>query len=165
MFGDAWHRLRASVRRKAVEREIDDELRHHFELQVPMQAAAIALGAFGVLAATLAATGIHGVVAYAVSRRRRELAIRVALGAPWHGLVQLVVHRTIVLVVIGTLVGMTLAVGLRIVLATVLYMPDTESVWSWVAVVGVMVLTSVVACAWPAWRALSVDPVAALAAE
>lgn len=134
-------------------------------VRLPMQAAAVALGAFGLLAATLAATGIHGVVAYAVSRRRRELAIRVALGAPRHGLVQLVLRRTFILVAIGTAAGMTVAVGLRSALANIVYMPGTESLWSWAAVLGLVTLVSVVACAWPAWRALRVDPVVALAAE
>jgi ABC-type antimicrobial peptide transport system permease subunit len=47
---------------------------------LPMRAAAIALGAFGLIAVMLAATGIHAVVSYAVARRRREIAIRVAVG-------------------------------------------------------------------------------------
>jgi predicted permease len=135
-------------------------------VRLPMQAAAIALGAFGILAATLAATGIHGVVAYAISRRRRELAIRVALGAPRRDLVRLVVRRTFVLVVIGTIAGLALTFGLRSVLANVLYMPVTESFWPWAAaVLGLVTFTSLAACAWPVWRALTVDPVAALAAE
>lgn len=134
-------------------------------VRLPMQAAAIGLAAFGILAATLAATGIHGVVAYAVSRRRRELAIRVALGAPRRDLVRLVLRRTFVLVVIGTVTGMALTLGLRSVLANVLYLPVTESVWSWAVVLGLVTVTSLAACAWPVWRALRVDPVAALAAE
>ena len=134
-------------------------------VRLPMQAAAIALGAFAILAAVLATTGIHGVVAYAVSRRRRELAIRVALGAPRHGLVDLVLRRTFVLVAVGTVAGMTLTFGLRSILASVLYMPVAESAWSLAAVVGLVTVVSAVACAWPIWRVLRVDPVAALAVE
>lgn len=134
-------------------------------VRLPMQAAALALGAFGILAATLAATGIHGVVAYAVSGRRRELAIRVALGAPRRSLVQLVLRRTFMLVAIGAVVGVALVFALRPVLASVLYVPMAESVWSWALVAGLVTLVSAAACAWPTWRALRVDPVAALAAE
>jgi ABC-type antimicrobial peptide transport system permease subunit len=134
-------------------------------VRLPMQAAALALSAFGMLAAALAATGIHGVVAYAVSRRRRELAIRVALGAPGADLVRLVVRHTFVLVVIGTVAGVALTFGLRSVLATVLYMPGAESIWSWALVLGLVTFTSLVACAWPTWRALTVDPATALVAE
>jgi ABC-type antimicrobial peptide transport system permease subunit len=134
-------------------------------VRLPMQAAAIALGAFAILAAMLAATGIHGVVAYAVSRRRRELAIRVALGAPRHALVERVLRRTFILVAVGTVAGMTLTFGLRSILASVLYMPVAESAWSLAAVVGLVAAVSAVACAWPIWRVLRVDPVAALAME
>jgi predicted permease len=134
-------------------------------VRLPMQAAAIALGAFAILAAMLAAIGIHGVVAYAVSRRRRELAIRVALGAPRHGLIELVLRRTFILVAVGTVAGMTLTLGLRSILASVLYMPVAESAWSLAAVVGLVTVVSAVACAWPIWRVLRVDPIAALAVE
>jgi predicted permease len=134
-------------------------------VRLPVQAAAIALGAFAILAAMLAATGIHGVVAYAVSRRRRELAIRVALGAPRLGLVELVLRRTFILVAVGTVAGITLTFGLRSILASVVYMPVAESAWSLAAVVGIVTVVSAVACAWPIWRVLRVDPVAALAVE
>lgn len=134
-------------------------------VRLPMQAAALALGAFGILAATLATTGIHGVVAYAVSRRRRELAIRVALGAPRRSLVQLVLRRTFILVTIGAVVGVVLVFALSPVLASVLYVPMSASAWSWALVAGLVTLVSAAACAWPTWRALRVDPVSALAAE
>jgi predicted permease len=134
-------------------------------VRLPMQAAAIALSAFGILAATLAATGIHGVVAYAVSRRRRELAVRIALGAPRRSLVQLVLRRTFILVAIGAAAGVALVLALRPVLASILYMPPAQSAWSWVLIGALVTLVSAAACAWPTWRALRVDPVAALAAE
>lgn len=134
-------------------------------VRLPMQVAAVALGAFGVLAVALAATGIHGVVAYAVARRRRELAIRVAVGAPRRSLVRLVLGRTFILVAIGTVVGLALAVALRGVLASVLYQPAGEAPWAWAAVVGLVTLVAAAACSWPTWRALRVDPVTALTVE
>jgi predicted permease len=134
-------------------------------VRLPMQAAAVALGAFGILAATLAATAIHGVVAYAVSRRRRELAVRVALGAPRRSLVKLVLRRIGILVAIGAVAGAALVLALRPVLASVMYTPTADSAWSWMLVAALIALVSVVACAWPTWRALRVDPVAVLAAE
>jgi ABC-type antimicrobial peptide transport system permease subunit len=133
-------------------------------VRLPMQAAAMALGAFGFLAATLAATGIHGVVAYAVSRRRRELAVRIALGAPRRSLVRLILQHTVLLVTLGAIAGAALVFALRPVLASV-YVPMSESVWSWALVAGLVALVSAAACAWPTWRALRVDPVAALAVE
>jgi ABC-type antimicrobial peptide transport system permease subunit len=66
-----------------------------------MRVAAVALGAFGVLAVMLAATGIHGVVSYAVMRRRREIAIRVAVGAARRSILQLVLRRVATLVAEG----------------------------------------------------------------
>jgi ABC-type antimicrobial peptide transport system permease subunit len=134
-------------------------------VRLPMQAAALTLGAFGILAATLAATGIYGIVAYAVSRRRRELAIRVALGAPRRNLVELVLRRTVILVTVGAGVGVALVLALRPVLASVLYLPVAESASSWGLVGGLITLVTAAACAWPTWRALRADPVAALAVE
>jgi ABC-type antimicrobial peptide transport system permease subunit len=134
-------------------------------VRLPMQGAAVAVGAFGILSITLAATGIHGVVAYAVSRRRRELAIRMALGAQRLGLIRLVLRRTFILVVIGTIAGMALAFGVRSLVASVLYVPVAESLSSWGMLIGLIAVVSAAACAWPAWRALGVDPAVALAAE
>ncbi|HEV8395010.1 MAG TPA: ADOP family duplicated permease [Vicinamibacterales bacterium] len=134
-------------------------------VRLPMQAAALTLGAFGSLAAMLAATGIYGVVAYAVSRRRRDLAIRVALGAQRRGLIRLVLQRTFVLVAIGTVAGVVLTFSLRSTLASLVYLPAATSPWSWVAVVGFVAAIAAGACAWPMFRALRINPATALAAE
>jgi ABC-type lipoprotein release transport system permease subunit len=135
-------------------------------VRLPMQAAAIALGAFGMLAAALAATGIHGIVVHAVSRRRRELAIRVAIGAPRPGVVILILRRTALLVATGTAAGLAVSLAGEGLLAGVVYAPGGEEAsWIWAAVVGLVVLVAAAACAWPTWRALSVDPVTVLAVE
>ena len=117
------------------------------------------------IAAALAATGIHGIVAYAVSRRRRELAIRMAVGAPRRSLVQLVLRRTFILVGAGTALGFGLALALSSVLTSVLYTPADNAFWPWAAVGVLVALVAAIACAWPTWRALRVDPVVALTVE
>jgi macrolide transport system ATP-binding/permease protein len=78
---------------------------------LPSRAAAAALVVFGVLAMTLAAVGIHGVVAYAVARRRREIGIRIAIGAGPAAVLRLVLGR------MGWLIGLGAAVGLALVFA------------------------------------------------
>jgi ABC-type antimicrobial peptide transport system permease subunit len=78
---------------------------------LPSRAAAAALVVFGVLALTLAAVGIHGVVAYAVARRRREIGIRIAIGAGPAAVLRLVLGR------MGWLIGLGAAVGLALVFA------------------------------------------------
>lgn len=133
--------------------------------RLPMQVAGIALGAFGLLAVALAATGVHGIVAYAVARRRRELAIRVAIGASRPSVVRLVLQRTFILVAAGTVAGLTLAAALQGVLASLLYQPGGTTLWVWAAVVGLVVMITIVACWWPTRRVLRIDPVAALAVD
>ena len=69
---------------------------------LPARIAAIVLGAFGLLAVVLAATGVYGIMAYAVSRRTREIGIRMALGARRGSVLGVVLRRTAILVAIGT---------------------------------------------------------------
>ena len=76
---------------------------------LPSRAAAIALGVFGALAMTLAAVGLHGVVAHAVSRRQREIGIRIAIGAGPAAVLRLVLGR------MGWLIGLGAALGLALV--------------------------------------------------
>src|SRR5580765_69605 len=74
----------------------------------PNQMAAIALTAFGVLGIVLAATGINGTVAYAVSRRRREIGIRIAVGATSANVLRVVLGRMVTLIVAGAAIGSVL---------------------------------------------------------
>ena len=97
--------------------------------------------------------------------RRRELAIRMALGSPRRSLIRLVLRRTCLLVAIGAIAGVALVLALSPVLASVMYLPQAPSAWSWLIVAALISLVSAVACAWPTWRALRVDPVGVLAAE
>ncbi len=117
---------------------------------------------FGVTAVLLAALGLYGVLAYSVAMRRRELAIRIALGAPRRRVASAVVREALGFAVVGGLVGWGLSFGLQRVLAGQLFGVGTADP---LVQAGTLVLVAVVAAlaAWiPARRAASVDPVVAL---
>ncbi|MGE5245407.1 MAG: ADOP family duplicated permease [Betaproteobacteria bacterium] len=131
----------------------------------PTRAAAVALGSFGLIAIVLAATGIHGLVAYAVARRRREIGIRLAIGATSGQVLALVVARIATLVGIGCAIGLVLAAAAGSVLSSVVYQVSPHDP---VAFAGVAVILAVVAlgASWaPARRSLKTDPSVALRAE
>jgi predicted permease len=132
---------------------------------LPTRAAAVALSAFGVLAIMLAATGIHGLVAYAVSRRTHEIGIRLAIGARRGEVLRLVLGRTAALLVLGSLLGLTLALAAGQVISNVVYETQPRdplvmvSAWVGIALLGLL-------ASWaPARRAMRVDPMTALRYE
>ena len=121
--------------------------------------------AFGGLALFLSAIGIYGVLAYLVAQRRREIAIRVALGSTAAGVVRLVLREGLVLVAIGLAAGFAGAAGLQRAVANQIYgvRPLDPLV-----IGGVTVLLGTIAlaaCALPARRAARVDPVEVLKEE
>jgi ABC-type antimicrobial peptide transport system permease subunit len=93
---------------------------------LPMHAAAVALGAFGVLALMLSITGIYGLAAYTVSRRVREIGIRVAIGARPAQVLRLIFARTGVLVAIGAAAGLALGMAGANVLASIVYQASSR---------------------------------------
>ena len=88
---------------------------------LPARIAAVVLGAFGLLAVVLAATGVYGIMAYAVARRTREIGIRMALGARRGSVLSVVLRRTAILVVVGTLAGVGLSLAAGRVFSQILY--------------------------------------------
>src|SRR5437667_4280913 len=131
----------------------------------PTRAAAIALSAFGILAIMLATTGIHGLVAYAVSRRTHEIGIRMAIGARPGEVLRLVLGKTAALLVLGSLVGLTLALAVGQAISSVVYEMQPRdplvilSAWIAIALLGLFASWS------PARRAMRVDPLVALRYE
>jgi predicted permease len=121
--------------------------------------------AFGGLALFLSAIGIYGVLAYLVAQRRREIAIRVALGSTGARVVRLVLREGLVLVAIGLAAGLAGAAALQKAVATQIYgvRPLDPLVIGGVTVL--LGTIALVACAVPAWRAVQVDPVAVLKEE
>ena len=123
------------------------------------------LSAFGVLAAFLAALGVYGLFSWSVALRRRELAIRLTLGARPISVGATVVRHSVVLVALGLAGGWVLVQSARGPLATVLFGVTTSDAPSTVMAASVLFAAALVASLPPAWRAMRVDPVEGLRAE
>ncbi len=141
-------------------------LEEHMGLSLfPARVAAGLLGAFGLLALTLAAIGIYGVMAFSVAQRTREIGIRMALGAQKGDVLHMILRQGLILAAVGLVIGLAGAFMLTRLLSSVLYgVSATDAV----AFIGVSVLLSLVvllASFIPARRAAEVDPMLALRYE
>jgi predicted permease len=124
----------------------------------PARAATVAVGVMGLLAAMLAGTGIFGMAAYNVSRRMKELGIRVALGARTKHVMSTAVGRPIILLGVGSLLGLLLGVFAKQLLEHVVYQANPLDPMVVLGAVLTMALLDIAASAIPALRALAVDP-------
>jgi len=125
---------------------------------LPAKAATVALSAMGLMAAMLAVTGIFGMAAYSVSRRMKELGIRVALGAGRARVMQSAVGRPLALLLAGLAVGLTLAVLAKPLMGRIVYQAEPRDPLVLGGVLATMALIGVAAAWIPARRALRVDP-------
>jgi ABC-type antimicrobial peptide transport system permease subunit len=124
----------------------------------PARAATASLGVMGLLAAMLAVTGIFGMAAYNVSRRMKELGIRMALGARTTHVMRQAVGRPILLLGVGSFVGLLLCVFASRLLGQIVYQANPRDPVVVVGAVLTMILLGITASAIPAMRALAVDP-------
>jgi predicted permease len=120
---------------------------------------------FGVLALTLAALGLYGVMSYAVTRRTREIGVRLALGATPRQLVRLVVEDGFHLALVGIGIGTVLAYPLASALGALIFGVQMADLVTFAAACAVLVIAAIAAALVPAARAANLDPVAALRAE
>ncbi|HEV2710303.1 MAG TPA: ABC transporter permease [Edaphobacter sp.] len=125
---------------------------------LPSRAATAALAVMGLLAAMLAVTGIFGMAAYSVSRRMKELGIRVALGARRAQVISAAVGRPAVLLGLGSAQGLVAGVFTSRLLGRIVYQADPSDPVVVGGAVLTMALLGIAACAIPARRALAVDP-------
>jgi predicted permease len=129
---------------------------------LPAKVGAVAGIATGFVAMALAAVGLYGVMACAVTRRTREIGIRLALGVPRSAVIGLVLRQGLSVAAPGIVAGMLLALGVAMALATTLYHVGALDPLAWGTAFGVVATASTLANLLPARRASRVDPLIAL---
>ena len=128
----------------------------------PQRVAVTLVGVLGGLALLLAAIGLYGVMSYAVSESKRELGLRMALGAGAGNLLRLVLSRGLALTTGGMLLGMTVALGWARLLGNLLYKVSPRDPLAFGSALLIMTMAALAACLLPAWRAMRTDPARAL---
>ena len=121
--------------------------------------------AFAVLALILAAVGLYGVMSYHVSRRGREIGIRMALGAPRSSVLLQVLRQTVVVSASGIVIGIAAVLLTTRYLSALLFGLSERDPWTLVAVSLALLITATVAGFFPARRAATIDPVRAIKTE
>jgi len=132
---------------------------------LPQRLAASVAGSVGAVGLFLAAVGLYGVVAFVVAARRRELAVRIALGAERRDVIRFVLADAARPVVVGSAVGLALSFALSRLLSSLLYGLSPTDLVTFAGVPVLLGLVALVAVAIPARRAAAIDPAAALRSD
>jgi ABC-type antimicrobial peptide transport system permease subunit len=143
---------------KTVESQLDETL-------LTDRLIAMLSAGFGLLATLLASIGLYGVMAFVVTRRRKELGIRLALGAQPGSVIWLVMREVLVLLAIGLAVGVPAAIGLGRYVSSQLYGIEGHDPGVAVATMVLLTLVSAAAGLIPAHRASRINPILALRHE
>jgi ABC-type antimicrobial peptide transport system permease subunit len=125
----------------------------------------VLMGCFGITALLLAAIGVLGVSAYSVSRRTREIGVRVALGATASDVRRMVLGQGLRTIAVGVAVGAAAALALTRVVGAMLYGVPAHDPVTFGGVTLLLVAVTLLACYLPARRATKVDPMVALRSD
>jgi ABC-type antimicrobial peptide transport system permease subunit len=120
---------------------------------------------FGVVALMLAAMGVYGVIAYSVTRRTREIGVRMALGATRTAVIKSVLREALFLGLVGITIWLPMTLGVVRLLASFLFGVAATDPTTFAVSTSILVMVSLVAGLIPAWRASRVDPMVALKYE
>jgi putative ABC transport system permease protein len=120
---------------------------------------------FALIALTLSAVGLYGVLSFTVTRRTAEIGIRIALGAQQSGVRRMVIRQGLTIVLLAIVLGVAGAFASAKLLEGLLFGVTARDPLTYLVVVGVLMLVALVACWIPARRASTVDPVQALRAS
>jgi predicted permease len=131
----------------------------------PQRIAATLLGFFGLLALAVAAVGVSGVVAYALSQRTREIGIRMALGAPAGSVLRMILGENLRRVLVGVVLGLALAAAASQVAVDLLYGVRALDPVTFILTPLLLIVVALIAALLPARRATEVDPLVALRSE
>jgi putative ABC transport system permease protein len=126
---------------------------------------ALLLATFSGIALFLAAIGIYGVMAYSVAQRTQEIGVRMALGAQPLHVLRLIFGQSLMMLLIGTVIGLAGAFALTRLMSTLLFGVTATDPLTYVSVVGILTFVALLACYIPARRAAKVDPLIALRYE
>jgi ABC-type antimicrobial peptide transport system permease subunit len=129
---------------------------------LPYRAGVIALGLLGLIASGLLLSGLHAMLAYAVVKRRREIGIRVALGADRSTVIRTVLGRVITLLGLGAGLGAVLAAGTGPVVSSMVLGVSPGEPLLLAAIVVMLVMIAALSCVGPVRRSVRVDPLVAL---
>ena len=141
-------------------------LTEHMDIPLfPARMAANVLGSFGVLALVLAAIGIYGVMSYVVAGRTREIGLRMALGAQFRHVRQLILRQGMMLATIGLVLGLGIVFVLARFLKSMLYGISPSDPLTFTTITILLAGVALLACLIPAQRATRVDPMVALRDE
>jgi ABC-type antimicrobial peptide transport system permease subunit len=157
-----------AMRRKV--REVNSEIPVRFSTMdtrlaltvAPPRFRGILLGIFATLAVCLAMAGVYGVMAYLVTQRASEIGLRMALGADRGQIVRLVLARGVKLAGAGIAVGFLGAFGATRLLQSMLFGITATDPLTYGTMAVAVAAIALLACALPAWRAATVDPLVAL---
>src|SRR5205814_3225295 len=167
LLGDGDPRALAPLVRQAIAK-LDPELaveniqpmdREVSNVVAPQRVSTLLVGAFAAIALVLASIGLYGLLAYTIAQRRKEIAVRMALGADRRTLIQMVIGHGARLVAIGLMAGLAGSLALTRLVASLLYRTNQYDLMTFVTVPAVLAAVALLACALPAWRAARVDPI------
>ena len=146
-------------------RTMDEHLRSSVFALLPLRMGAMLTGIQGIIGLLLAVMGLYAVISFSVTQRTQEIGIRMALGADRRAVLRLVLRDGMRLTVIGLGIGLVTSLGMGFVLSRVLFGISPADPLVFIGITTLLLATTLMACYWPARRAMRLDPAVALRRE